>query len=398
MCRKCLSLNISITKNINTSQIIEFCKSCERYFQPPKRWESFEWNSKELLAMLLSRVKELKEATLLNSKFIFTEENSKKIQIEVQIEQFIENNKIRGTVKIQFKRHNKQCPDCQNLEANNFWNSVVQLRHKMNSKRTLLFVEQMCKKHRMYDNTIDVKKVKGGYDFYFSEKNNARKFVRFIESIIGCKVTESSQLLSLDTKSNKTKNKNTFSVSVFPFQKDDLILLSDKMAKSKNISKYLVVHKISTKLQLVDPVSCKVLDIPSYFYFNNMNDFQVVMGSKYLSKMTVISVEKNKFINSFQSADIEITKDYNEIIHLRTHIGKNIGEEILGYDIQHSGIQLTDGCDFKFIPIRNICNSINVEIESFESRDLEFKYFLEDLNEDVELQNSFSLLNNKLFI
>lgn len=389
MCRKCLSLNINITNSIKTTQIIEYCKSCERYFLQP-RWESFQWGSKELLGMLLSRVKELKNMTLINSKYLFTEENSKKILIEVEIEQIIENNFVRGTLQIKFSRYNKQCPDCQNYEANNFWNTVVQLRHKMNSKRTLLYIDQMCLKQRMYDNTIDVKEIKGGYDYYFSSKNTAIKFVRFIESIIGCKIIESTRLLSLDTKSNKTKNKNTYSINVLPFTKDDLVFISKKMSKTKNISNYLLVLKVTTKIQLIDPITCKIIEISSDFYWKNKDEFQVVMTSKYLINMKVINIEKNNFKGNYQLADIEITKDYNNIFHVKTHLGKDIYNEILCYDIKNSGLQLTDKCPLNFIVVRLI-NETKINKEE----DIEYNYFIEDCNSiNHQLKNSLNNLMN----
>ena len=81
-----------INTGITIEAIINFCRFCHRYMRPP--WVACERDSKELLALLLKKVKGLNRAKIINAGFIWTEENSKRIKVKITIEKEL-NNKTK---------------------------------------------------------------------------------------------------------------------------------------------------------------------------------------------------------------------------------------------------------------------------------------------------------------
>lgn len=83
MCFRCLSNSTDLARNIKTSMLIETCRGCERYLVPPKGWKSLAWGSQDLLIYLLSRNKTVRGLSILDSNFIYTEEHSKRMNVEI---------------------------------------------------------------------------------------------------------------------------------------------------------------------------------------------------------------------------------------------------------------------------------------------------------------------------
>merc|ERR1711953_1157911 len=77
MCIGCIRSKVDITEGIQKQANIPFCKSCERYFQPPNMWVSCELESRELLSVCLKKLKvkltiqaEVLNSTILQQTFI----------------------------------------------------------------------------------------------------------------------------------------------------------------------------------------------------------------------------------------------------------------------------------------------------------------------------------------
>lgn len=80
-----------------------------------------------------------------------------------------------------------QCPDCTKLAAKNTWQAVVQVRHKVPHKRTFLFLEQLILKHGVQKDTISVKEVRDGLDFFYASKSHALKMNDFLTANVPVK-------------------------------------------------------------------------------------------------------------------------------------------------------------------------------------------------------------------
>jgi nonsense-mediated mRNA decay protein 3 len=60
----------------------------------------------------------------------------------------------------------------------------VQVRQKVAHKKTFLFLEQLVLKHGAHKETISVKEVRDGLDFFYSQRNHAIKMVEFLAGVV----------------------------------------------------------------------------------------------------------------------------------------------------------------------------------------------------------------------
>lgn len=84
VCAACTIAKTDITIGITKEAIVNFCRFCHRYMRPP--WIVCNRDSKELLALLLKKIKGLNKIKIINAGFIWTESHSKRIKVKVTIE------------------------------------------------------------------------------------------------------------------------------------------------------------------------------------------------------------------------------------------------------------------------------------------------------------------------
>ena len=93
------------------------------------------------------------------------------------------NTILEQIFEIEYLVQHGQCPDCAKLAAKNTWKAVVQVRQKVPHKRTFLYLEQLILKHNAQKDTISIKEVRDGLDFFFSQRSHALKMVEFLASV-----------------------------------------------------------------------------------------------------------------------------------------------------------------------------------------------------------------------
>jgi nonsense-mediated mRNA decay protein 3 len=98
--------------------------------------------------------------------------------------QVLTNTVLEQIFEIEYLVQHAQCPDCTKLAAKNTWQALVQVRQKVPHKRTFLFLEQLILKHSAQKDTISVKEVKDGLDFFYSQRSHAIKMVEFLASVV----------------------------------------------------------------------------------------------------------------------------------------------------------------------------------------------------------------------
>ena len=54
-------------------------------------------------------------------------------------------------------------------------------------KKTFLYLEQLILKHRMHTPALKIKEASDGLDFYFAQKQEARKLVNFLVTVMPCR-------------------------------------------------------------------------------------------------------------------------------------------------------------------------------------------------------------------
>ena len=75
--------------------MVNFCKGCDRYLQPPAAWIQADLESRELLTILIKKLKPtLVNVRLTDASFVWTEPHSKRIKIKITVQKEIQEGAI----------------------------------------------------------------------------------------------------------------------------------------------------------------------------------------------------------------------------------------------------------------------------------------------------------------
>ena len=154
-------------------------------------------------------------------------------------------------------------------------------------KRTFFFLEQLILKHRAHVKTSSIGSQPDGMDFFFSERNQAVRFLDFLKNVVPvryeiwrylfarfggrayvdrlrfnvnlitlCRFKASKKLIGADNHSNTFNFKFTYFVEIAMPCKDDLVCIPRSLAAAEgNVSPLLLVWRVSQSLHLVDPLT-----------------------------------------------------------------------------------------------------------------------------------------------
>ena len=329
--------------------------------------------------LCLSKIKGLNKIKIIDSSFIWTEPHSKLIKIKITIQKEIDKVLASTSFIVEFKEEWIQCEDCAKTFTPHIWKSSVQIRQKVDHKRTFLYLEQLILKHKTYTKAISIKEQSEGVDFYFSNKSQGNSFSSFIQSCLPCKTKQSRQLISVDEKSNVAEYKDTILIEIAPVCQDDLIILNEEQYKKLGgIGPILLCFKQANTLHFIDPISfeMKELDSNTYWryelksYVNRscMSEFLILSCEEEInykklsnenSKMDIDNINKsnNKGKNNensiyenihqnkinekkFKIVNVKciknLSKNDDEIVEIRTFLGRKMhpGDIYLGYDLR----------------------------------------------------------------
>lgn len=197
-------------------------------------------------------------------------------------------------------------------------------------------------------------------DFFYAQKQDAKKMVDFLQAVVPCRYKTAEELLSHDIHNNIHNYKHTFSVEIVPICKDDIVCLSKKLAQSLgNIGQICICHRVTTGIHLIDPNSLQLAEVSGNTFWRS--PFQALCSPKQLVQYMVMQVE---FIqdkdrshvagHGTQSqrhvlADVWVVKaselGFNDRqYHCRSHLGHllNYGDTVLGFDLSTANINNDD--------------------------------------------------------
>lgn len=258
MCANCIRTRTDITEGIPKSVPLQNCRNCGRYLNPPKAWTTCQPESKELMQICLKRIKGLNKVKLIDASFIWTEPHSKRLKLKLTIQKEVYSGVILQQVfVVEMVIHNFQCTNCHMVAAQNTWRAAVQVRQKVDHKRTFYLLEQLILKYKAHQQCVSVREVPDGVDFYFLCRHHAMKFQEFVVDVVPCrKKIASEQLISEDFNNNKINAKWTFSAEIIPVCKDDVICLHPKQYQQQgNLGPLVLCVGITSSLKLIDPVT-----------------------------------------------------------------------------------------------------------------------------------------------
>lgn len=233
MCIDCIKVSLDITEGISRESILYSCRDCGRFLYSQNQWLSVQMESKELLSLCLKKIRGLNKVRLIDAFFIWTEPHSRKIKVKVTIQkEVLVSTILQQTFEIEYTIAYQQCQDCSRIYTAHTWKALVQIRQKVDHKRTFLYLEQLILKHHAHKDASNIKEIRDGLDFYYLNRNHAIKFVEFLNTVVPVKIKKSEELISMDVKSNISSYKFTYSVELIPICKDDLVCLPKELAKS----------------------------------------------------------------------------------------------------------------------------------------------------------------------
>lgn len=357
MCIACLRSQVDITQGIPKQATLHFCRGCERYLQPPAEWVHCALESRELLSLCLKKLKGLNHVKLIDASFIWTEPHSKRIKVKLTVHgEVIGGTTLQQVFVVEYTVAYQMCTDCHRSEAKDYWRASVQVRQKGNNKKTLYYLEQLILKHKSHVNTLGIKPIHGGLDFYYTTEGYARKMVDFLNSVLPCRCQHSKKLISHDIHSNVYNYKFTYSVEIVPISKDSVVCLPKKLTQQfGGISPLCLIYRITNSIHLIDPSTAQIAELGSILYWRS--PFGTICDPRQLVEYIVMDIEPilEKQRNYFPGqglisthhvlADVWIVKSSElgintNTVHTRTHLGHilKIGDSVLGYSLRDTNI------------------------------------------------------------
>ena len=420
ICEACAKKNIDITTGITKTGVLTYCRTCERYKRPP--WMKCEKESQDMMNLCLSKIKGLNKVQLIDSSFVWTEPHSKEVKLKLTVQKEINKSLISTSFLVEFKEEWTQCEDCKKTFTPHIWRACVQLRQKVNHKRTFLFLEQVILKHKAQSKALNIKEHPEGVDFYFANKAQANSFCAFIHEFLPCQTKTSRQLISVDEKSNEAVYKETFRLEIAPVCQDDLIILSEENYKKMGgIGPLLLCYKQINNLKFIDPVTFETLDLDNNTYWRYalksyidrkaLSEFLILsceeeidykkLAEKDKSKRIIKKIVRSKNNNNNDGMDIEADNKINES---KASINTNMTNK--SQYLENLEKKLEDK-KIKIVNVKCIRNSVKdenkeiIETRSFLGRkmrpgDIYYGYDLTRINISEDLEGILSKKKEKI--
>lgn len=351
-CINCIKARVDITEGITKQIIIYKCRTCERFMGPP--WLHYDRESPQLLTMLLKKVKGLKQVKLVDATFVYTEPHSRRLKIKITIQKEVHSGTIlQNNLLIEFMEHNQQCEECMKSYTPHIWTCAVQVRQKVDHKRTFLYLEQLILKNRTHEKCIKVSEKDDGLDFYFKNKSAGNTLLNFIQSKIPVRSKIAKKLISHDIHASKYNYKYTMAVEIAPVCRDDLCLLPQKLSVLLGgIGPLVLCYKVSQHIHIVDVMTMETQIIDGPLYYQHM--FQGFMTRKQLCEYIVIDIDTPEFDpnetktvrrENFRCVQVELQKvsdigKSNQTYLVHTHLGEILthNDSVLCYDIVNANL------------------------------------------------------------
>lgn len=295
--------------------------------------------SRELLALCLKKLRGLHKVRIIDASFIWTEPHSRRVKVKLTIQDSVsEGVVLQQAFEVEYVVAYQQCPDCAKSYTANTWRACVQVRQKVPHKRTFLYLEQLILKHGAHKDTINIKEVKDGLDFYYSARNQAEKFVDFLTSVAPVRTKKSQELISMDIHTSTSSYKFSYSVELVPICKDDLVAIPIKLARSiGNISPLALCYRVGTSVNILDPSTLQTADISTPIYwrapFISLADVQELVEFIVMD-IEPIGAQKGKWL--LAEATVARASDLgsnDKTYYTRTHLGNVLhpGDSVMGY-------------------------------------------------------------------
>ena len=266
---------------------------------------------------------------LVDAGFIWTEPHSRRLRVKLTIQAEVLNGvKLQQVFAVEFVLQNQQCDACARSYTDHVWRALVQVRQRVEHKKTFFLLEQLILRHGAHEKFISVEQVPTGVDFAFVERSHAMKFLDFLQAVVSgashrekgwypraCNGGEYSnavlkldlpfrrgrrsqvpvrfkhakQLVSEDVQNAVMRYKHTMAVEIVPLCKDDVAVLPPRTAAAcGSISPVVLVLRVSSNVFLLDPRTLQVAELPSERYWRE--PFRALASAARLEEFIVLDI------------------------------------------------------------------------------------------------------------
>jgi nonsense-mediated mRNA decay protein 3 len=229
------------------------------------------------------------------------------------------------------------------------WTACVQVRQKVEHKRTFLYLEQLILKHGMEENTIGIKSQPDGLDFYYGSRSHGLRMVDFLQQVVPVRARHDKQLVSHDANNNSYNYQYTFMMEIVPLCKEDIVCLPHKVSLSYGgIGPIMLCTRVGNAMQFTDVSNLRQIWIDAAAYYRQ--PYRAIGSAKMFVEYVVLDVEiqRDKLsVGRYCLADAQVARvsDFGKndlILHAKTHLGHHLqpGDTALGYDL--ASLQIVD--------------------------------------------------------
>lgn len=93
----------------------------------------------------------------MDASWIWTEPHSKRLKVKLTVQKEVGNGAVlQQAMAVTFVVRNQQCESCAAAFTNNTWTSVVQVRQRVDHKRTFFYLEQLILKHSAHSQCTNI--------------------------------------------------------------------------------------------------------------------------------------------------------------------------------------------------------------------------------------------------
>jgi nonsense-mediated mRNA decay protein 3 len=319
-----------------------------------------ELESRDLLSICLKKIKGLSKVKLVDASFLYTEPHSRRLKLKLTVQREVTiGTVLQQSIVVEAVVQTLQCSECKKTFTPHTWNCMVQLRQKVEHKRTMFHLEQLILKYNAHEKVIGVRSRPDGLDFQFQANSHMRGFGEFVKSTFPTQTKDSKQLVSHDSKSNTYNYKYTTMIELCPVCKDDLVLLAPKEQKNfGGISPLLACTSVGETVHLIDARTARTVHINGTEYWKQ--GFKSVCTRRHLQEYVVLDVEiavdgarrKVKPLSSkraghrrWQLCEVEIVRESDmgtpdASVKVFCHLGNLLqpGDLCLGYDLRQVNV------------------------------------------------------------
>ena len=226
----------------------------------------------------------------MDAGFIWTEPHSRRLKVKLVIQKEVLNGvRLQQAFAVEFVLQNQQCDSCQRSYTDHTWRAMVQVRQKVDHKKTFFLLEQLILRHRAHEKCINVEQVPSGVDFSFGERSHALKFIDFLAAVVPTRSRSAKQLISEDVQSAIRTYKFSYAVDIVPLCRDDLVVLPAKSAAALgHMNPLALVQRVSSHIFFVDPRSLQMAEMTGERFWTD--GFRALLTADRLEEFTVLDV------------------------------------------------------------------------------------------------------------